>query len=163
MKVSGISPALKKWSPFIVLFVILVLILPRSPKFGYEYRKGSEWKYETLYAQFDFPILKTDEQIREERSRSVSSVIPYYKYYDDVVNKNLRAAEALSLGRDAALKPAIVSIIRDIYTQGVVSDEGVKVDRNATDLSEEILYVQKDKRAVKMPVTEVYKQSDAKS
>ena len=163
MKVSGIPPALKKWSPFIVLFLILVLILPRSPKFGYEYRKGSEWNYETLYAQFDFPILKTEEQIREERSRSASSVIPYYKYSEDVVNKNLRAAESLSLGSDAALKPAIVSIIRDIYSQGVVSDEGVKVDRNAADLSEEVLYVQKDKRAVKVPVTEVYKQSDAKS
>ena len=151
------------WLPFIALFLILVFILPTSPKFGYEYRKGSEWNYETLYAQFDFPILKTEEQIQEERSRSVSSVIPYYKYSEDVVNKNLRAAEALSLGRDAALKPAIVSAIRDIYAQGVVPDEGVKVDRNATDLSGEVLYVQKDKRAVKMPVTEVYKQSDAKS
>ena len=158
-----LPPALKVWIPFIVLFVILVLILPTSPKFGYEYRKGSEWNYETLYAQFDFPILKTEEQIQEERSRSASSVIPYYKYSEDVVNKNLRAAESLSLGKDAALKPAIVSAIRDIYAQGVVSDEGVKLDRNATDISEQVLYVQKDKRATKMPVTEVYKQTDAKS
>ena len=163
MKTTGLSPALKVWLPFIALFLILVFILPTSPKFGYEYRKGSEWNYETLYAQFDFPILKTEEQIQEERSRSVSSVIPYYKYSEDVVNKNLRAAEALSLGKDAALKPAIVSAIRDIYAQGVVPDEGVKVDKNAADLSGEVLYVQKDKRAVKMPVTEVYKQSDAKS
>ena len=163
MKKPGLPPALKVWLPFIVLFIVLVLILPTSPKFGYEYRKGSEWNYETLYAQFDFPILKTEEQIQEERSRSVSSVIPYYKYSEDVVNKNLRAAEALSLGKDAALKSAIVSAIRDIYAQGVVSDEGVKLDRNATDVSEQVLYVQKDKRATKLPVTEVYKQTDAKS
>lgn len=163
MKISGIPPALKTWLPFIVLFFALVAILPTSPKFGYEYRRGSEWNYETLYAQFDFPILKTEEQIQEERSRSTSSVIPYYKYSEDVVNKNLRAAEALQLGKDAALKPAIVSAIRDIYAQGVVPDEGVKLDRNATDISTEVLYVQKDKRATKMPVTEVYKQSDAKS
>lgn len=163
MKLSGIPSALKAWLPFIVLFIILVLILPTSPKFGYEYRRGSEWNYETLYAQFDFPILKTEEQIQEERSRSATSVIPYYKYSEDVVNKNLRAAEALSLGRDAALKPAIVSTIREIYAQGVVPDEGVKLDRNATDISGEVLYIQKDKRAVKLPVTEVYKQTDAKS
>ncbi len=163
MKTTGIPPALKVWLPFIVLFFILVLILPTSPKFGYEYKRGSEWNYETLYAQFDFPILKAEEQIQEERSRSASSVIPYYKYSEDVVNKNLRAAEALSLGRDAALKPAIVSAIRDIYAQGVVPDEGVKVDKNAVDISREVLYVQKDKRATKMPVTEVYKLSDAKS
>ena len=163
MKKPGLSPALKVWIPFIVLFIVLLFILPTSPKFGYEYRKGSEWNYEPLYAQFDFPILKTEEQIQEERSRSAASVIPYYKYSEDVVNKNLRAAEALSLGKDAALKPAIVTAIRDIYAQGVVSDEGVKLDRNATDVTEQVLYVQKDKRATKLPVTEVYKQTDAKS
>jgi len=162
MKTSGIPAVLKGWLPFIALFIILILMLPTSPKFGFEYRRGSEWKYETLYAQFDFPILKTEEQIQEERSRS-TSVIPYYKYSEDVVNKNLRAAESLQLGKDAALKPAIVSAIRDIYAQGVVPDEGVKLDRNATDISEEVLYIQKDRRATKMPVTEVYKQSDAKS
>ena len=163
MSKTGIPPALKVWLPFIALFIILVLILPTSPKFGYDYRRGSEWDYETLYAQFDFPILKTEEQIQEERSRSAASVIPYYKYSEDVVNKNLRAAEALSLGKDAALKPAIVSTIRDIYAQGVVPDEGVKLDLRATDISEEVLYVQKDKRASKLPVTEVYKLTDAKS
>ena len=163
MKTTGLPPALKVWLPFLILFVILVLILPTSPKFGYEYKKGSKWNYETLYAQFDFPILKTEEQIQEERSRSAASVIPYYRYSEDVVNKNLRAAEGLSLGRDAAIKPAIVSAIRDIYSQGVVSDEGVKLDKNATDISEEVLYVQKDKRVTKLPVTEVYRLTDAKS
>ena len=163
MKVSDIHPILKNRGPFILLFLILVLLFPTSPKFGYEYRKGSEWNYETLYARFDFPILKTEEQLREERSRSATSAIPYYRYSEDVVNKNLRAAEALSLGRDAALKPAIVSAIRDIYAQGVVPDEGVKAERNSVNLSDEVLYIQRDKRATKMPATEVYKQSDAKA
>ncbi len=163
MKQSGIPSSLKTYLPFLFLFAILVVILPRAPKFGYEYKKGSPWKYETLYAQFDFPILKTDEQIQEERSNSVSNVIPYYKYSEEVVNKNLRAAEALSLGQNASLKTALVSAVRDIYSKGVVPDEGVKTDRNATDISKEILYVQKDKRASKLPVTEVYKLTDAKA
>lgn len=163
MKPSGISPQLKTGLPFIALFAILVLILPRSAKFGYEYKKGSPWKYETLYSQFDFPILKTEDQLQSERSKSASSIIPYYKYSEDIVNKNLKAAESLSLGKYSALKAPVISIIRDIYAQGVVPDEGVKTDRNATDLSDEVLYIQKDKRAAKFPVTEVYKQSDAKA
>lgn len=163
MKFTGISPRLKADLPFITLFVILLIILPRTPKFGYEYKKGSPWKYETLYSQFDFPILKTPEQIQEEKANSVASVIPYYKYSEDIVNKNLKAAEALSFGQFQALKSPVISVIRDIYEQGVVSDEGVKTDRNAIDLSNEVLYIQKDKRASKFPVTEVYKQSDAKA
>lgn len=163
MKFSGIPKSLRDFLPFIVLFLILLFIFPRTPKFGYEYKKGSPWKYETLYAQFDFPILKTEEQIKEEESNSASKVIPYYKYSEEVVNKNLKAAEALSFGAHSALKATTISLIRDIYEQGVVPDEGVRTDRNATDFSDEVMYIQKEKRAMKYPVTEVYKQTDAKA
>ena len=54
--------------PLALLFVILTLIFPRAAKFRYDYRKGSPWAYETLIAQFDFPILKTDEQLRDKVS-----------------------------------------------------------------------------------------------
>lgn len=163
MKSFGNTLKVKTYLPFLALFVILVLILPRTPKFGFEYKKGSPWKYETLYSQFDFPILKTEEQIQSEKSNAVTSIIPYYKYSEDIVNKNLKAAEALPFGQYSSLKTPVISIIREIYSQGVVPDEGVKTDRNATDLSNEVLYIQKDKRAAKYPVTEVYKQSDAKA
>lgn len=163
MKPSGISPALKSYLPFIVLFAVLVLIFPRTPKFGYEYKKGSPWKYETLYSQFDFPILKTEEQIQEEKSNSSSSVVPYYRYSEDIVNKNLKALESLEFGQFSALKPAVIAVVRDIYSQGVVPDEGVRTDKNAVDISKEVLYIQRDKRASKFPVTEVYKQTDAKA
>lgn len=159
----GAYPFLKSKIPFAVLFLILVLILPRAPKFGYEYKRGSVWKYETLYSQFDFPILKTDEQIQAEKGRSTTVAVPYYKYADDVVTRNLKAAESLSFGRHAALKAPAIDIIREIYAQGIVSDEGVKLDKNASDASSQVLYIQKDKRAAKYPVSEVYRQSEAKS
>ncbi len=149
--------------PFLVLMLILFVIFPRTAKFNYDYKKGSAWKYETLLAQFDFPILKTDEQISEEKSKSAGGVIPYYRYSEEIVNKNLKAAGSLSLGRASALRPAIVSTIKDIYSHGVVSDEGVKLSRNSSDASREVLYVQKDKRASKVPVSEVYKLTDAKA
>ena len=148
---------------FVVLAVLLALIFPRAPKLGYEYRKGSAWKYETLFAKFDFPILKTEEQLQEERSKSVSSIVPYYKYSEETVNKNLKAAEGLSLGKYASLKSGIVSIIREIYSQGVVPDEGVKLDRNSGDIESKVIYIQKNKHASKLPATEVYKLSDAKA
>ena len=115
-----IPPALKTWLPFIVLFVILVLILPTSPKFGYEYKRGSEWNYETLYAQFDFPILKTEEQIQEERSRSAASIIPYYKYSEDVVNKNYAAVDRGGEYKELAVDPAWASLEAQpkVYTDG---------------------------------------------
>ena len=78
--------------PFGIAFLLLVLLMPRSAKFAYDYRKGRAWKYETLYAQFDFPIYKTEEQIREERGNASTEAIPYYKFSDEIVSRNLRSA-----------------------------------------------------------------------
>ena len=35
--------------------------------------------HETLIAQFDFPILKTAEQILSEREAAASDIIPYFR------------------------------------------------------------------------------------
>ena len=60
---------LKFFLPFIVLLAVLVLLMPRAAKFNFDYRKGSPWKYEALISQFDFPILKTEEQMQEDREK----------------------------------------------------------------------------------------------
>lgn len=158
-----LNDKLRIYLPFVALAIVLTIIFPRAPKLGYEYKKGSEWQYETLYSNFDFPILKTEEQIQEEKSKSESKVVPYYKYSEEIVNKNLKSLEGLSLGNSASLKSAVVSAVRDIYQHGVVSDEGLKLDKNVSDISGEVIYVQKEKRATKVPANEVYKQSDAKA
>ena len=138
------------------------MIFPRTAKFSYDYRKGSPWSHETLLAQFDFPILKTDEQIREEKSRSKSVVIPYYRYRQDIVDNCRKAAEGIDMGRYSYLRPLIVASMDGIYSNGVVPDEGVKLDGHS-DPSGAVLYIQKDKRAGKKPVSEVFKESEAKN
>ena len=57
------------YAALVVLFVILLLILPRSGKFNYDYLKGSPWAYDNLVAQFDFPILKTAEELQSDHTR----------------------------------------------------------------------------------------------
>ena len=148
--------------PLVVLFLVLTLIFPRTAKFSYDYRKGSPWSHETLLAQFDFPILKTDEQIREEKNRSKSVVIPYYRYRQDIVDNCRKAAEGIDMGGYSYLRPLIVASMDGIYSNGVVPDEGVKLDGHS-DPSGAVLYIQKDKRAGKKPVSEVFKESEAKN
>lgn len=144
-------------APLGVAFLLLVWLMPRGAKFAYDYRKGRSWKYETLYAQFDFPIYKTDEQIREERLHASTEVIPYYKFSDEVSARSLRSAERLDLG---TLRGALVSSMRAIYQKGVMADEG---DRRSVEEEPDVIYIQRDKRAVKYPVTEIYHLSEARS
>lgn len=162
MKLPRVSINYRVLIPLVVLFLVLTLIFPRTAKFSYDYRKGSPWSHETLLAQFDFPILKTDEQIREEKSRSKSVVIPYYRYRQDIVDNCRKAAEGIDMGGYSYLRPLIVASMDGIYSNGVVPDEGVKLDGHS-DPSGAVLYVQKDKRAGKKPVSEVFKESEAKN
>ena len=162
MKLPRVSINYRVLIPLVVLFLVLTLIFPRTAKFSYDYRKGSPWSHETLLAQFDFPILKTDEQIREEKSRSKSVVIPYYKYRQDIVDNCRKAAEGIDMGGYSYLRPLIVASMDGIYSNGVVPDEGVRLDGHS-DPSGAVLYIQKDKRAGKKPVSEVFKESEAKN
>ncbi|MBP5486822.1 MAG: HDIG domain-containing protein [Bacteroidales bacterium] len=148
--------------PLVIVFIILTLLFPRAAKFGYDYRKGSPWAYETLIAQFDFPILKTDEQLREERSKNKTSLVPYYRYRQEVVDNSRKAADKLDLGEYPSIRTQIISSLDGIYSNGVVSDEGVKLDRG-DDPSTAVLYIHKDKRVTKRPVTEVFKESEARA
>ena len=92
MKLPRLPFHILRFFPLLVLFVVLTVIFPRSAKFSYDYRKGSPWDHETLIAQFDFPLLKTDEQLREERSENKSIRIPYYRYSQGVVDQAKRSA-----------------------------------------------------------------------
>ena len=148
--------------PLVIVFIILTLLFPRTARFGYDYRKGSPWAYETLIAQFDFPILKTDEQLREERSKNKTSLVPYYRYRQEVVDNSRKAADKLDLGEYPSIRTQIISSLDGIYSNGVVSDEGVKLDRG-DDPSTAVLYIHKDKRVTKRPVTEVFKESEARA
>lgn len=162
MKLPRVSINYRVLIPLVVLFLVLTLMFPRTAKFSYDYRKGSPWSHETLIAQFDFPILKTEEQLREERSRNKAVVVPYYRYRQDIVDNCRKAAEGIDMGGYSYLRPLVLSAMDGIYSNGVVADEGVRLDNNAAP-SAAVLYVQKDKRAGKRPVSEVFKESEAKN
>lgn len=147
----------KVYLPLVLLFVIVLATMPRTEKFNYSYKKGSPWMHETLVAQFDFPILKTDAQLHEEMLAAGSSVIPYYKYSVSVSDNAQSALEKADFGEYAVLKNVVGRILNDIYTKGVIADnvEGGH--------SSSVIYIQKDKRASKYPIDEIYTLSAAKS
>ncbi len=145
-------PSNKIWL-LLLIAVLFAFLAPRSAKLGYDYRKGGTWNYETLYAPFDFPILKTSAQIQEEVDRVYSVRIPCYTYKSSVARDQVRAVEVMPLGD---YKPLVVSTMRFIMEKGVVSDDALTGE-------ETLLYVQRDKRASKVPVSEVYRLSDARA
>ena len=54
--------------PTVVYFVVTALLIayffPREGKFRYQFYEGKPWRYGLLTAPSDFPIYKTDDEVR---------------------------------------------------------------------------------------------------
>lgn len=146
-----------------VFFVLQMAILPRSTKFPYDYKKGSAWQYGTLISEFDFPILKTEEQLYAEREAAGSKVVPYYKLDEDVSQTAGLAAVRLELGDYDYLIPNISKALGFIYGRGVIEDVYYPSADNTLFLTSSVIFVQKDKRAVQTATSETYSETSAKA
>lgn len=148
--------------PLAIVFVLLVLFMPRSTKFSYSYSKGSPWMYETLVAEFDFPILKTAAELQAERNSGENRIIPYYKQDRSVGLQAVQSLNSIDFGEYARMKPALATALGAIYQRGVAADSEYFGGRQSGDYDWTQVYVQKDKRAVKKPVEEILSLSSAR-
>ena len=140
----------KVYLPLMALFLVLVFMMPRSPKFNYDYRKGSPWLYSTLVAQFDFPILKTEAQLVEEREKAGSVYIPYYRLDGKTASKSISAVSSLDLGSMSDVKVHLSDAITALYSKGILSPSAGRVVEELRADPDALIYVQKDRRAVKV-------------
>lgn len=162
MAKTGIPREPKIYFSLFLLFLLLMFMMPRTGKFNYDYKKGSPWMYETLVSQIDFPILKTNEQIQAERDAAGQRIVPYYKFSDETARTNIRSAEGLNYGEYSYLRSKVLESLTNIYERGVMSDDS-SVKESGASASDDVIFVQKDKRAIKMPASDVYTISTAKA
>ncbi len=142
--------------PLIVLFLLLVFLMPRSPKFNFDYRKGSPWMYETLVAQFDFPILKTDAQLMEEREAAEAEIIPYFRLDSRVAYEAERKVASAELGEHSYARKDISDAVTFIYSKGVLIENIGQDSQQAALDQDDLIYVQIGKRASRIPASEVF-------
>ncbi len=64
---------------FLVTAVLLYLVLPGEPRFKYEFQKGFPWRHENLVAPFDFAILKSSEEIQNEKDGLLEGILLYFE------------------------------------------------------------------------------------
>ena len=111
---------------FISCSVFVVYIFPRGGQFKYEYQKGKIWQHPTLYAPFNFTILKSEQELAEEKQTIEIQQPKYYRYdssiYENVILKynekfklvfleNKPSDQLILFGRE---------LINEIYKYGVL-------------------------------------------
>ncbi len=90
---------LKRYRPAAIVLLTVLLIgffYPGNVKFKYDFQKGQTWRYEDLIAPFDFPILKSDEELERDRDQITSDFSPYYRLNPDLQSAKLKDFEAES-------------------------------------------------------------------
>lgn len=156
MEKSRFPRGYKVYFPLVLLFALLVFVMPRSPKFNYDYRKGALWMYEDFVSQFDFPLLKSEEQYKVELQKAGSSIVPVYRQDQSVLEAAYSQLSLSDMGEYNDLKPAVNASLGRIYSKGVLP-------RDAAVEPAGFMYVQKDVRASKIPFSEVYTTESAAS
>ncbi|MDR0982679.1 MAG: HDIG domain-containing protein [Culturomica sp.] len=110
----------------IILFVfsVIVLVLPKSENFRYEYQVGNEWRYETLKAPFDFPIYKSSEEITTEKTKITKNQIPIFDFNPNIKNEQLRRfSGAVSKFTDSETQKSVKAVenkLVEIYDTGIL-------------------------------------------
>lgn len=153
MTIKKLPRGMKVYLPLVLMLIFFVFMLPRSPRFNYEYKKGEYWMYETLVAEFDAPILKTSEQLKAEKDSVKRIQIPYFEKKNSVPD-TINAVLSRN-GSPAALSLLKDSVVNEIYSRGVFdpNDAGQYGKLNSDAVCGVVL---NDYNEVKLPVREVY-------
>ena len=113
---------------FLLSVFLIVYFFPTQGKFKYEIVKNKPWQYENLYAPFDFPILKSDEELEAEKIEVQSTHIPYYVFDQATALNILRSwktksnAEVDSLIQNTISDNLIQNLLDSIYSRGLISE-----------------------------------------
>ncbi|MDR2586122.1 MAG: HDIG domain-containing protein [Prevotellaceae bacterium] len=110
---------------FLATAMVLTILLPNKGKFTYDYQKGQPWMYETLLAPFDFPILKTEEEIRREREVLTANMRRYFVFKNQVEAEQLRnLTQQVRPSPDSLLLfEQVIQVMDKIYQRGIISLE----------------------------------------
>ena len=111
----------------LVIFVICavtVYLFPKVGTFQYEYQKGMPWQYETLYAPFDFPIYKTEEELQEDREQVIAEQEPIYKRNNETaaaeVEKFNTALRTFETPNTREGLQTVARRLQDVYAAGIL-------------------------------------------
>ncbi len=120
---------------FITTVTVIVSFLPQEDKFNYQFDINKPWKYGLLQASFDFPIYKSEEQIKKEQDSLMSSYQPYLNINNSVENSSLTKLREDYNNTLKYLIPSyddfilIERMIEEMYKQGIISGSDMSILR----------------------------------
>jgi hypothetical protein len=159
---------------FLLSIALIVFFLPREGRFKYEFQKGKVWMHEDLFAPFDFPIYKVENEILAEKNRILRDFKPFFRF-DSVAyitaSESFRAdyyqkfneLQLVSKTRQQPAEPvyftSIEAALKIIFKRGIIDPSELQQSKALTQGAISILI---NNLAYETPVSEIYTPTTAK-
>ncbi|MDN3580932.1 HD family phosphohydrolase [Mucilaginibacter flavus] len=119
-----------KFLMMLVSIGLIVFFLPKQAKFGYEYEKGRIWNQKDLISPYNFAILKTGQEIDNERKTAYESITPIYQLdaaAGDQQTEGFKSDLEIkwhNAGINDKLKPKYIeagtALLKEVYDTGIL-------------------------------------------
>lgn len=108
----------------LIICSIIVILFPKAGSFQYEFQKGMPWRYETLYAPFDFPIYKTEAELNAEREEIAKDQTPIFNLNESIkqtqLNKFTAATENFITPETGVPIESLRKKLASLYDKGIL-------------------------------------------
>lgn len=147
---------------FLITTVAIVYLFPKGGQFKYDFNNGQLWKYDNLYAPFDFAIQKSEEEITIEKNQIDANAKLYFTYNLSIINdvkstfnrrvSALQISDSLNADKKAKLTIIGLEVIDDVYKAGFL--EVISQDRVSN--KNELVAIRKDNVVRDVPFKNLY-------
>jgi len=129
---------------YIAVLIGTLYLFPLQNKLGFYYQLNKPWQYNNLIAPFDFPIYKTDAEIKAEKDSIIVHFFPYVENKqntkDEVIEKIQSITNNFFAGDNSEeTKKFLIdfyeftsTLIDSIYNVGIISQTDLKEIKSDT-------------------------------
>jgi hypothetical protein len=120
-----------KFLMMVVSICLIVYALPKQAKFSYEIEEGRIWNQKDLVSPYNFAILKSPQEIRNDKKNALASITPIYQVNNEVSTEQLEGFKKdleikwHNAGIPDHLKgkhyQAGYNLLKEIYDRGVLN------------------------------------------
>ena len=113
---------------FIGAIALILYFFPREEKSEYVFQEGKPWKYGLLTAAYDFPIYKSEAQLKHEQDSVIKTLRPFFTEEsrvgtEQINNFKREHPELLQNAESADAYRYVLQALSEVYKRGIAATD----------------------------------------
>ena len=113
---------------FIGAIALILYFFPREEKSEYVFQEGKPWKYGLLTAAYDFPIYKSEAQLKHEQDSVIKTLRPFFTEEsrvgtEQINNFKREHPELLQNAESADAYRYVLQALSEVYNRGIIATD----------------------------------------